>query len=491
MNTLLKQVWRTLQDFHMLGHGQTLLVAVSGGPDSVAMLHSLYRLREALDCTLIVAHLNHQMRHDAAEDARFVSRMADDHGLLCVCESRDVPAYQRQHRLSPEDAARQVRYAFLQATAARHGADHIAIGHTADDQAETVLLRLLRGTGLTGLVGIPPVQGSVIRPLIQVHRPDILTYLGAEQVPFREDPSNQHRRYTRNRLRLDVLPLLRQQYNPRLVESLCTMARLLAADEAALQTMAGECLRAVRLPGHHGEVRLHIAQLSNCLPALQGRVVRQALRQVSGGLHGFTQRHIAAVLALCATTSGSKRVTLPRQVIAERRYHVLHILRDAQAVLVAPTRHLLPIPGRCAIELLGLVVEGQVIGREALPAPFPTGQVTWLDASTVGSEVWVRTRRPGDRFQPLGCPHPKKLKTFLIDAKIPRQLRDRLALVVSERGIMWVAGVQIADWAKVTAATRQVLRLQVTQQAAEPAPTLGCLDGQTPDFPIVFQNGMC
>jgi tRNA(Ile)-lysidine synthase len=383
-----------------------------------------------------------------------------------------------------------VRYAFLRATAARHGADRIAIGHTADDQAETVLLRLLRGAGLTGLAGISPVQGLVIRPLIQVPRHDILAYLQAEQVPFREDPSNQERRYTRNRLRLDVLPLLQQQYNPHLVESLCTTARLLAADEAALQAMAGEYFRAARLPSHRGEVRLRIAQLSNCLPALQRRVVREALRKVSGNLHGFTQRHIAAVLQLCTATTGSKWVALPRRVIAERRYHVLHI-RGAQAALPTSSAHPLPIPGRCTVESLGLVMDGQLLGREALSTPFPTGKVTWLDASAVGGEVWVRTRRPGDRFQPLGCPHRKKLKAFLIDAKIPRQVRDRLPLVVSESGIVWVVGVQIADWAKVTSATRQVLRLQVTQQASETAPTLGCLDGQTPDFPIVFQKGMC
>lgn len=474
----------------MLERGQTLLVAVSGGPDSVAMLHSLYRLREDFDLKLIVAHLDHQMRLGAAEDAGFVNRLADELGLLCVCARRDVPAYQRHHKLSPEDAARHVRYDFLRATAAQQGAARIAIGHTADDQAETILLRLLRGTGLTGLAGMSPVRGMVIRPLIQVHRRAILAFLKAQHIAFRVDPSNQQRLYTRNRLRLDVLPLLRQQYNPHIVDSLCTMARLLAADEAALRTMACERLRQARLPGPPGEICLPIGQLLDWLPALQRRVVREALREASGTLHGFTERHIAAILHLCTETAGSKRLTLPRGMIAERCYHVLHI-RGAHAALVTLEALPLPIPGRCLLESLGVTVQSQILDRQVLSAPFPTGKEAWLDATTVGDEVWIRTRRPGDRFQPLGCPHSRKLKACLIDAKVPRHVRDRLPLVVTKRGIAWVGGVQLAEWAKVTSATRQILRLQMTQQTGETAPTRSCIERQTAEFPIVFQQGLC
>jgi tRNA(Ile)-lysidine synthase len=326
---------------------------------------------------------------------------------------------------------------------------------------------VLRGAGLKGLTGMPAVQGPVIRPLIQVSRRDLLAFLQAGHIPYRQDPSNRQRRYTRNRLRLEALPWLQRHYNPHLPQALCAMARLLAADEAALQAVADERFRAARLPGDPGEVRLRIDHLKAWLPALQRRVVREALREVCGSLHGFTQRHVAAVLRLCGGSAGSKALSLPHHIIAERRYQVLH-LRRLQAPPVAPAPQPLPIPGRCALAALGLAVESRLLDREALSPPFPTGQVAWLDAAAVGPALWVRTRRPGDRFQPLGCPYVKKLKAFLIDAKVPRSVRDQLPLVVTERGIAWVAGVQVADWAKVTAATRRVLGLQVIPQACEP-----------------------
>jgi len=487
MDTLLKQVRQTLQAFQMLDGGQTLLVAVSGGPDSTAMLHILVRLRDDFDLKLIVAHLNHRMRPEALEEAWFVQKMAEELGLPCVCESRDVLAYQRHARLSPEDAAGRVRYAFLRSTAARLGADRIALGHTADDQAETVLLRLLRGSGLKGLGGMPPVRGLFIRPLIRVRRRDLLAFLHAQHLPFRQDPSNRQRLYTRNRLRLDVLPLLQRHYNPRLVETLCTTAELLAADEATLQAIVREYFDAARLPARPGEIRLRVDQLNECLPALRRRVVRQAIREVSGHLQGFTQRHIAAILALCTVTAGSKWLRLPCRLVVERRYDVLHI-RKEPAAMVTPVVHPLPIPGGCTIAALGLSVASEVIDHQvAFSAPFPRGNTAWLDAAAVGDDVWVRTRWPGDRFQPLGCPQSKKLKAFLIDAKVPRRVRDRLPLLVTERGIAWVAGVQIAEWAKVTPATRQILCVQVAQQAPEMAPITQCVDGRASDFPIVFQ----
>jgi tRNA(Ile)-lysidine synthase len=485
MDTLLRQVRQTLQAFQMLERGQTLLVAVSGGPDSVAMLHLLARLRHDFDLKLIVAHLNHRMRPEAVDEARFVRESAEALRLPCVCESRDVPAYQRHAKLSPEDAARRVRYAFLRSTAARLGAQRIALGHTADDQAETVLLRLLRGAGMKGLAGMPPVRGPIIRPLIHVRRRDLLAFLRAQRLSFREDPSNQQRLYTRNRLRLDVLPLLQRHYNPRLIESLCATAQLVADDEAALQALASQHFRTAQLPAPPGEVRLHVGQLNRWSPALRRRVVRQALREVSGSLQGFTYRHIAAILGLCAETAGSKWTALPRRLVAERRYEVLHI-RSAPATLAVAPAQPLPIPGRCTMAALGLTVTSQLLDRGVVSAPFPRDHAAWLDAAAVGGEVWVRTRQPGDRFQPLGCPQPKRLKAVFIDAKVPRRLRDGVPLIVTERGIAWVAGVQIAEWAKVTPATRQILGVRVTPYASETAPITGCMDSQRADFPIVF-----
>jgi tRNA(Ile)-lysidine synthase len=464
MDPLLQQVQLTIRDHRMLERGHTLLIAVSGGADSMVLLHTLWHLREPLAIELVVAHLNHQMRASAAADARFVEATARDLGLLCICATIDVPTYQRQHKLSPEDSARRARYAFLRATAKRHGADRIAVGHTADDQAETLLLHLLRGSGLRGLGGIPPVRGTIIRPLIRVHRPEILRYLHTHRLRFRVDPSNRQRRYTRNRIRLDLLPQLRRHYNPRLVQALCTTTQLLAADEAALQAVASERLLAARLPTAPDQLHIPMRALTSQPLALLRRMLREALHEVTGHLQGFTHTHIAAVVGLLQTGAGTKWLALPHGVVAERRYDVLVIHRPLPRVGVGLAERL-PVPGECRLDALGVTIASDLLPRLAAAVPFPTGDVAWCDAERLGGEACVRTRWPGARFHPLGSPYAKKLKAFLIDAKIPRTLRDRLPLVTTPAGIAWVAGVRPAEWAKVTPATGQIVRLRLIRHA--------------------------
>jgi tRNA(Ile)-lysidine synthase len=466
MDPLLQRVQQTIRDYRMLEHGHTVLVAVSGGADSMALLHMLWRLRELYGLQLCVAHLNHQMRPDAAEDARFVETAARHLGVRCIGDTRDVPAYQRQHGLSPEDAARRLRYAFLRAAATQLGADRIAVGHTADDQAETVLFHLLRGSGLRGLGGIPAVHGPIVRPLIHVSRADVMRYVQTHRVRFREDPSNQQRHYTRNRIRLDLLPALQRHYNPHLLSTLCRTAQLLADDEAALQSLAHQRFLAARLPTTPGGMALQVAELTTLPVALQRRVLREALAEVMGDLRGITAAHIAAALALLRPEAGNRRVMLPRRVVVERRYDTLLAHRQAPRT-AGPVDAALPVPGVCRVEALGVMITSDLLPRHAVAGPFPQGDVTWLDADSVGRDVRVRTRRAGDRLQPLGSVYTKKLKAFLIDAKIPQAVRDRLPLVVTGRGIAWVAGVRPAEWAKVTPATRAILRLQVSRHVPQ------------------------
>lgn len=473
MDALLRYVQQTLQDLQMVNSGQTVLVAVSGGADSVAMLHALHQLRERWAIHLIMAHLNHGMRPSAAADASFVEAMGRDLQIPCICETIAVPAYQRRHKLSPEDAARRVRYAFLRATAQRQGAERIAVGHTADDQAETVLLRLLRGAGLRGLGGIPPIHGPIIRPLIRVHRQAVMGFLQAHRIRFRDDPSNQERRYVRNRIRLDLIPQLQQGYNPQLVDALCTTAQLLAADEAALQAVAHERLRAACVQNMPGQVHLRVEGLKGLPIALQRRVLREALREAIGTLQGLKAAHITAIHRLMQTQAGSKGLALPHGAVAERRYDLLLIQRPVPAVVAVTVDEPLPVPGQCTIDALGVTLVSRLLGRQSLATPLPRGDAVWLDADKVGRELRVRTRRPGDRLQPLGSAHGKKLKAILIDAKIPRAVRERLPLVVSAAGIAWVVGVRIAEWAKVTPTTREVLSLQVIRHAPERTLSIG------------------
>jgi tRNA(Ile)-lysidine synthase len=466
MDPLLRRVQQTIQNYHMFERGHTLLVAVSGGPDSMALLHALSQLREPYATQLFIAHLNHQMRRSATQDARFVRATAHSLGIPCITHSFDVPAYWRRHKLSPEDAARRVRYAFLHTTAKAVAAQHIALGHTADDQAETVLFRLLRGSGLRGLCGIPPVRRPIIRPLIQVQRRDVIVYLHKHRIPFRDDPSNRQRRYTRNRIRLALLPQLQKSYNPRLVQTLCTTAELLAADEAALQEVVRERFSAARVPATPEQVHLRVAMITTLSPALQRRVLREALAEAVGDLQEFTHTHLAHIMVLLRTEAGTKWLALPGGTVVERRYDrlIFHRQMPPGAVRIAQP---VVVPGACKVEALGLTIVSDIVQGGTGASSIPAGDIAWLDAEKVGRDLCLRTRAPGDRFQPLGSPYMKKLKAFLIDAKVPRAERDRLLLVTTRTGIAWVAGVRPADWAKVTPTTRVILRLQLLRHAPE------------------------
>jgi tRNA(Ile)-lysidine synthase len=410
--------------------------------------------------------MNHQMRPSAAQDALFVEAVAHDLGISYISDSFDVPAYRRRHKLSPEDAARRVRYAFLRATAKRLEANHIAVGHTADDQAETVLLHLFRGSGLRGLCGIPPVRQPVIRPLIDVHRSEILDYLKTHRIAFREDPSNRQRRYARNRLRLDLLPALQQSYNPRLVDALCTTARLLADDEVALHGMARERFNTARLLAPPDQVHVRTETITPLPPALQRRVLREALSEAMGSLQGITHTHLDAILALLRTTDGTKWLALPGGAVVERRYNVLLIYHEAPPAALYAAQAIV-VPGVCKVDALGVTITSDLIPSVKAPASYPTGDMAWLDAEKVGHNLYLRTRHRGDRFQPLGSPYIRKLKAFLIDAKIPRAERDRLPLLVTSAGIAWVAGVRPAEWAKVTPTTQRILRLSMIRHVPQ------------------------
>jgi tRNA(Ile)-lysidine synthase len=295
-----------------------------------------------------------------------------------------------------------------------------------------------------------------------------MDYVRLHRLLFREDPSNTQRRYTRNRIRLDLFPVLRQHYNPRLLQTLGRTARLLADDEAALQAMAHQHFLAARLAATREALPLQISVLTSLPLALQRRVLREALAEVMGSLQRVTATHIAAIVALLRYGAGHQCVTLPQRVVVERRYDALLIHRQVPTA-AAPVEVSLPIPGVCRLEALGMTIVSAQLPRQAVTGPFPSGDVAWLDAERVGQDVRVRTRRSGDRLQPLGSIYTRKLKAFLIDAKIPHGLRDRLPLVVTSMGIAWVAGVRPAEWAKVTPATRVILRLQLFRHLPEPA----------------------
>ena len=445
-----------------------IVAAVSGGPDSMAMLLLLDRLRGRLDFELHVAHADHGLRGDEArEDARFVECAARDMGLPVSLGRLDVQAIRSGRSKSLEEAAREARYAFLAETASAHGASAIAVGHTADDQAETVLMHLVRGSGAAGLAGMPAVshlpaacggeQVALVRPLLDFTKAETRAYCHLRGVTPREDSSNSSLDITRNRVRLELMPML-ERYNPRVREALLRMSASAAHDLDFLAQAARDALRTLEVAGEQGGVAISRAGFGALHPAVQRHLLRLAYRQLAGAAREITHRHVEDMVRLSSSRTGA-RIELPGGIRFEVGYETLRLAHGGATPPKATPidgEHELAIPGETCVG--GLCVRAELFPPVRDPAAAGSHQAV-LDADRAGRRLWVRSRRPGDRIAPLGMAGSRKVQDVLVDGKVPAAERDGVPLVVSENGVVWVVGHRMAHWARVRDDTERVLRL--------------------------------
>ena len=444
--------------------GATLVVACSGGPDSTALLHALLALSPTLGLKLHVAHLNHDFRgQEAEDDAEFVAAMAGKLGLPSTVDEADPIAYQRERGISSfEEAAREVRYRFLTNLANIIDADAIALGHTADDQAETILMHIIRGAGLPGLRGMqeltpwldsPKGRAAILfRPLLEATRKETRAYCLELDIPFREDSTNRSLRFTRNRIRLELMPALRE-YNPQVRQALVRIGRAATASSEFLNEQLN--LQWAKIFSKKGQKpSLDTAVLNSLHPTLRAMALRRAFAQASGSLRRLTETHVKSMLALAKGRAG-KIVHLPGGLAMQSTYDRLVIgpLHHFDTTGASPDyEYQLKVPGTSRIQG-SLITAGPAPSNIDPKTLGPTAAI--FDADKIGDRVIVRNRRPGDYFQPLGMPGRKKLKALFIDLKVPRELRHSTPLLVSEKGVLWVYPYRTSELARVDESTRR------------------------------------
>ncbi len=466
------RVSRAVTRFHMFQPGHAVLIGVSGGPDSVALVSVMTALAPRFGLRLGIAHLHHMLRGTASdEDARFVADLARRHGIPYHMERRDVRRYKKSRKLSLEEAARQVRYDFFDAIAQEHGYDTIALGHHADDNAEQVLMALLRGSGPAGLSGIPPVRaGRIVRPLIDVTRAELIDYLDACGIPYRVDATNTDIRFLRNRVRHCLLPSLLREYNPRFIQTLNRLADILREDEAWLASLVTPLYEQCMIRQEKDAVDLSVPEIRRLPPGARRRIIRRALEQVRGNLRRITFTHVEEITGLLDSSSGSARfLDLPDQVRVSCSGDRLRIARAALPLRTRPPvsppplfRHDVTGPGTVSLPEIGASLVFSRCAPEHLPVLQHTGQnVAFFDMDKLDVPMVIRNIRPGDRFIPLGMRGTQKVKTYFINRKVPAETRRRCPVLVCRGEIIWLAGHRIADPVKVTASTRTVLRVEL------------------------------
>ena len=460
LSEMLDQVRELLRHDIGLEAGEKVVLAVSGGVDSMVLLDVFYRLAESLNIGLHVAHLDHRLRPEAAADGDFVEKISRERGLGFTRDQEEVYRFARQRGWSLEEAGRWLRYRFLDQVAQEQNSTKIALGHHAGDQAETVLLRLLRGSGTAGLGAMELArEGRYLRPLLGFQRTEIEAYAQAAWVEFREDISNRDPRFIRNRIRSELIPYLQQHYNPNIVQVLGRTAQILKDEDRFLNETVQGKLDAVVHKWDERKIILDVEQFLDYHIALQRRIIRTILQGLSKREGPFDFARIEAVLDLMSRDAGVHEICSGLRAQRAGKFFFLYYGK------APPVVQNIQIPGVAKISSHGLLLKAQLFPVRAFPELKPhLGEArAAFDADLIGPHLQVRSPRPGDRFQPLGMEGHKKVSDFLIDLKWPRILRDEVLLLARGDEVVWIVGLRPSNRCRVSRDTRELALVELGQ----------------------------
>jgi tRNA(Ile)-lysidine synthase len=469
---LLEKFKQTIEKYRMLSPGQRILAGLSGGPDSVAMLHLLWGLREQLELTIEVAHLQHGIRgEEAVEDVRFVAGLAKRLDLILHLKEVDLPQLKvGSGKTSLEEIGRLERYRFFAETAQLHRLDAVATAHTADDQAETFIMRLFRGAGRTGLRGITPVDQLaiglerpcanvlLIRPLLDTRRREVMEYLEQRKLTYRTDSSNKDLLFLRNWIRLKLMPQVSERFGGKLTERLCAQAQVLRDEEDYLAAVTRQQLENVR----DGQ-RLNRKLFLNLNRALQRRVIRLWIEHRRGDLRAIDFDHIEAGQSLIADGPPQGRLAFPGGWQLARQYETITFERDRPNIKPQCYSYLFKPGISLPVVEAGITIESRLI--DPVPGQLPDNPMEAVfDADFLKGNLVVRNFRNGDRFQPLGMGGHKKVKDLFIANQLPLRTRASLPLLVMDKEILWIPGYGRSDFGRIGSTTKISLHLKAIPQ---------------------------
>jgi tRNA(Ile)-lysidine synthase len=461
---LVKQVKRTIDRYHLLEKDDRLIVGVSGGVDSMVLLHVLNACREGFNLSLIVAHINHGFRPEESEkEAELVQKESERLGLSFEYGQFNVKEFQRLEGYSPQDAARKIRFHFFDHLLQKHHAQKIVLGHNADDQVETVLLRLLRGTGLKGLKGMLPIrEGKVIHPLLEVWREEIEAFAQEERIPFLLDSSNLKKEYLRNRLRLTLIPLIEGEFQPKFKKLLLRTSTHLREENDYLEKEATRAFQEI-IKKQNDAFFFEFSDYQSLHRGIQWRVIRKILEEIYPREKAPDKGEWLEVHQICQKLqhpSSSFILELPFGARIEKRYDVV-LLEKGEIRPFPPFEVELFSPSRTFIEEIGKEVVIEETNRDQISNYSGPSNIALMDYESLQFPLRMRNFRPGDRFHPLGVKGTQKLKDFFIDHKVPKFERPKIPLLTSGEIIAWVVGYRIDERVKINEKTRKVLKVEL------------------------------
>lgn len=435
---MLQKVENFISKHQMLQVGDKIVVGVSGGADSLALLHILLYFKKDYGLELVVVHLNHQLRdQEGKRDADFVADLARRWGITAFIESADVLGYAKDKKLSIETAAREIRYQLYQRIAKTTQASKIALGHHADDQVETILMRILRGAGEEGLAGISPVRDNIIRPLLNVTKGEIELYCRENDLNYCLDATNLETVYLRNKIRLELLPLLEKDYNGNIKQTLLRLGTLAREDANYWSQYCQEILQEIIVRSEKNGLILEWKKITSYHSAVQRRLIREAIRKVQGNVLNVGFDRLEEIRIFFLSSPQGKKI-LPSGLILEKSYGQLAIYQEEEISY----SYSLQIPGINILEDLNLTIRTQVIDQIP-PQQNLNPRQFYLSFNPSDGPLVIRNRREGDWFSPHGARGSKKIKDYFIDAKVPRFLRDKIPLLAQKNQVFWIIGQRL------------------------------------------------
>ena len=463
---LLSKVKNTVNKYNLLSDDDQVLVAVSGGADSIALLHILKQLQAEYKLDLHIAHLDHKLRgSESRADAKFVEKFASELNIPVTIKAVDVKEYQRNNKLSLEDAARQVRYQFFYNLLEELSFDKLAIAHHANDQVETILMKFLRGAGLKGLGGIEPNTEGVIRPLIEAEKEEIKQYCDKNNLDWRLDSTNQQEICLRNKIRLNLLPELITEYNNSLISNVNQMAEVLRTENQFLENKAQQLLSEVIIDNIiESKYIISKDKFLDLHLSMQRRIIRLLFKRLTGSYKNLYFHNVQEALELIKKDKTGIKTNLPEGVLIRINYRQIIFMLAEDVEKIDNFNYQVEVGEQLKIPELDLVINSKV-----LESDYPWQQEisienkTFFDLDKVGKEFNIRLRKKGDSFQPLGMSGTKKVKDFFIDHKVPLVKRDRIPVfTTNDENIFCLGKLRIDDNYKVTDQTEKILMIETS-----------------------------
>lgn len=457
------KVLSIVKEYDLIKENENIVIGVSGGPDSMALLYILLELKESIDFKIFVAHLNHGVRgKDAKKDQLFVEEECKKLNLPYYTKTISMVEYGKEKGITAEEAGRELRYGFFREILKKQGGGKIAVAHNKNDQAETVIMRFMRGTGIDGLKGMEFISEDIIRPILSINRAEIENYIEEKKIETVLDKTNLQPIYSRNKVRLELIPYIEENFNPNIIDTIWRISNLSQIDSEFLEKHSKKLFNQVVIKDGKNSIILDGRKILELDRSIQQRIIRNGIGKINGTLQGITESHVIFGLNLLLNGHTGKSINIINNIVIRLNYNELIIEKEIN-IKKKDYIYELKYPGVEFVEELGYSFNMEIIDFQEGLKFEKSKYIGYFDLDKINGDLFLRNRRAGDRFTPFGMKGSKKIKDYFIDEKINKESRDIIPILTDKNHILWLVGYRTSERYKINRNTEKILKITYKQ----------------------------